>query len=158
MLAETNERTNTFQDRAVHIDWYDAEESVRVLGKDQKRFEIQKDYAIRILQVASDNKERFDKQFSLFMQLVQEWLNDNQSIVSRCVLTIRDSRMLLIAIAVDPEVNDDLEDSMSRLDLAMFRDSALDMIRVNTLVLPDVSSDSLQAFVDDRVLLVFGHK
>jgi len=131
---------------------------VRVLGKDQKRFEIQKDYAIRILQVASDNKERFDKQFSLFMQLIQEWLNDNQSIVSRCVLTIRDSRMLLIAIAVDPEVNDDLEDSMSRLDLAMFRDSALDMIRVNTLVLPDVSSDSLQAFVDDRVLLVFGHK
>lgn len=145
------------QSNAVVIDWFAEEDTVRVVSRDKSRFEVQKDYAITVLRVANDHQGRFSKQFQLFMEQVQTWLNAHHGEVRRCMLTVRDSRMLLIAVPQNAHCNDGLEDALSEFDLRIFQDPSLDLIRVNTMVIPEVSNDALQSFVDAGVMLLFNH-
>ena len=138
---------------AVEIDWYDRAETIKVCPRSQKRFEVHKDRAIKILQLATNA----DSQIQLLIDKLGEWVRDNfDEYLSQAYLTLRDSRFAFLAISRLPECNDDLEDSLSDLDLSIANDPDLDLIRMNTLVLPPASDESLNSFFDQRFLLVFG--
>ena len=138
-------------DNAVEIDWFADNEIIRVTRRNQKRFEIHKDRAISILKLASDG----DKQLALLIDQVSEWTREHSDAVLMSFLTLRDDRFAFLAISRTAKCNDDLEDAASDLDLEIANDPDLTTIRLNVLVLPPASPESLSSFFDERFLLVF---
>ena len=142
---------------AVVIDWYSDAEFVHVVGKRQHRFEIHKDRAIEVLQVAHQ-RDLFSHQLKLAFATIQEWMDLHEDLVCTCFLTLRDSHLLLIVVPTQVECSDDLEDLVSDLDLKIASDAAMDLLKLNTIVLPYASEESMKSFFDERCLMAFPHR
>ncbi|WP_145944510.1 hypothetical protein [Fuerstiella marisgermanici] len=152
MTTASHNVESSLQKKAVVVDWYSEHETIQVFGRNQSRFEIQKDRAIEALQVAKQ-REQFDKQLNLLIGKTFEWLVSGVSGVESIYLTLRDSRLMLVVIAEVAECQDDLEDSVTEFDITVAEDSDLDLIRMNSMVLPNASDEALNSFFDERFLL-----
>lgn len=144
--------------KAVDLDWYSDTDIVQVTARGQARFEVQKDHAIHALQLEAADRQRFEKQLHLLFETTAEWIRDSGSLVSDAYLTMRDGRFLFIPIAASAEISDDLEDSLSDLDIEVANDSQLDLILLNTMVLPPASEDALSSFFNDKFVLRFSER
>lgn len=150
MVAIEDEQ-QTFAPNAVELDWYDEGETVRVFPRDQQRFEIQKDKAIGALQLASNAELQLD----YLLDRLAIWIRAHESHLRDAWLTLRNDRFVFLAISKAPEYNEDLEDAVSDLDLAIANDPDLNLLRMNAMVLPPASTDALSSFFDDRFALVY---
>ncbi|MEX2286505.1 MAG: hypothetical protein WD648_05395 [Planctomycetaceae bacterium] len=132
---------------------YDSEaDVVTVIPKDEARFEVQKQRAIEGLQRAKQ-AEVFRAQLDLLLGRLANWSKAHEAKVACAYLTLRDTRLSFVIISREAECDDDLEDDASRLDLKVSSNVDLDLIRMNVLVLPLTSTESLQSFVDKRFLI-----
>ena len=139
---------------AVEIDWYAEEDRVEVTPRDQQRFELQKDRVIDLLQLANHG----EKQLLLLLQLLGRWIDRNSAKIANAYLTLRDNTLLFLIISNAPACDDEFEDELSDLDLALANDPDLRLIRLNTLVLPPASPEALDSFFHDEFTLVFRGK
>jgi hypothetical protein len=138
-------------DVPIVIDWFDEGETVRVKPRNQSRFDVQKDRAISILQLAHSA----ESQLWLLLEKLSGWMRDNASRTSAGYLTLRDAKFAFIVISRSVECDDDLEGSLSELDFQIANDPDLDVIRMNAFVLPPVSREALNSFFDRRLLLEY---
>jgi len=139
---------------AVEINWYAEEDRVEVTPRDQQRFELQKDRVIDLLQLANHG----EKQLLLLLQLFGRWIDRNSAKIANAYLTLRDNTLLFLVISNTPTCDDEFEDELSDLDLALANDPDLRLIRLNTLVLPPASPEALDSFFHDEFTLVFRGK
>lgn len=145
--------TDSIADEAtVELDWFERGDLVSVTPRNQQRFEIHKDRAIRILQL---NHEA-GKQISLLLDKLALWLTRNTEKVHSAILTVRDERFLFLVISKVAEMDDDLEDSVSEIDFDVANDSDLEVLKMNAIVLPQASREALDSFVDRRFMMVYG--
>jgi hypothetical protein len=142
---------NQDADSAVLIDWYAEDDVVRVTPRNQQRFEVQKDHAIHVLQLAS----HAESQIKFLMSVLAEWVEQHLGNVEKACLTIRDDRFAFLVISHQVECDDDLEDAVSDLDFDIANDPNLDLIRLNAMVLPPASDDARNSFLDNRFMLVY---
>lgn len=149
-------RTTGTPEEFVELNWYTADDTVRVIARDQERFEVQKDHAIECLRLAVTQKTKFENQFRLLLRTLAQWRNKHSHDVANAILTIQDSTLLFVVQSSGSKFNEELTDSLSSLDLQIANDPALTMIRLNTLVLPPVSDESLMSFLDKRLLVKLG--
>jgi hypothetical protein len=138
-------------DNAVEIDWFAEGDVIRVVPRDLERFEIHKDRAIRVLQLANEG----EKQLQLLISRLLEWTKSHSQEVAEGYLTLRDSTFVFFAINRTVECSDETEDAISDLDLEIANDPDLDTIRLNAMLLPMASPESLHSFFNDKFLLVF---
>ena len=148
-LVKTTDSANP-----VELDWYSEEDTVSVTPRDQLRFDIHKDKAIKALQLANE-AEQFQLQLRLLLQELAQWMRTYSSKVDTGYLTLRDARLSFLAISKEPECDDDLEDAISRLDFEIANNPDLELLQLNALILPPASPESLGSFFDDRFLLVY---
>ena len=97
--------SSTPPERVIELDWYEEGESVRVLPRDKRRFVIHKDRAIRLLQLANDAESQLD----LMMDMIGVWVLKNAKKLDSAYLTVRDERMLFVAVSRVPQCDDELE-------------------------------------------------
>lgn len=135
----------------VEVDWFDDSEIVRVTPRDQRRFDVQKDRAIKLLQLAN----YADTQLSLLLEKLGHWIRANADKVDIAYLTLRDDRFAFLAVSQKAECDEQLEDAISDLDFEVANDNDLNVIRMNAIVLPPASADGLRSFFDPRFLLVY---
>jgi hypothetical protein len=132
---------------------YDSEaQIVTVIPRDQERFEVQKQRAIEGLQLAKQ-AEIFGAQLKFLLSRLANWSKAHESKVLRALLTLRDTRLMFLVVSRQVECDDDLEDDITRLDLKVAENSDLDLMRMNVLVLPPASDESIRSFVDRRFLV-----
>ncbi len=143
--------STTAVENAVELDWFAASEFVEVNPRDQQRFQIQKDRAIKILQLANDS----EAQLALLFNKLGAWFREHSASVKEAYLTLRDARFAFVVISVTPECNDELEDAVSNLDIQIANDADLDVVRMNAIVLPPVSPEAISSFLDKRFILTF---
>lgn len=136
---------------AVVIDWYEEGEVVHVMPRDQARFDVHKDRAITVLQLAANA----ESQLKLLLKRLATWVRDNAAVIDTAYVTLRDAKFAFLVISKMAECNDDLEDSISELDFDIANDPDLDVVRMNALILPPASREALRSFFDDRLLLVY---
>ena len=136
---------------AIELDWFAEGEVIRVIPRNQARFEAQKDRVIAMLQL----EEYAKSQLNLLLERLGEWVNANSAKVEAAYLTVRDARFAFIAVSRATACDDDLEDSVSDLDLKIAIDPDLDVIHLNALILPPASEEAMQSFFDRRFLLVY---
>lgn len=145
--------------QTVELDWFAEADNVRVTPRNQKRFEIQKDWAIKILQVAEEHKSTFRIQLELLLDVLAKWVHGASGEVDIAYLTWHDTSFLFIAVCTSPEFNEDFEDSLSELDFEIANDADLSMIRLHAISLPHVSVESLSSFIDEHFALSYhGHR
>lgn len=144
--------------KAVELDWFADDDVVRVTPRDQNRFDIQKDFAIDILQKARES-EHFQKQFDLLLQRLAEWVNAHHQKIEQAVLTVQDGVLCFIVVRREVKYDESLQDELADLDIEIANDSALKLIGFKTLALPNLSSDdALKSFLDERMILVYHGK
>lgn len=62
-------------------------------------------------------------------------------------MTVRHSAFLLLIVQNHEAFNQDLEDSLTDLDLSIAQDEDYNLIRLNVLALPKASRDSIDSFL-----------
>lgn len=148
--------STTFQpvssdDSIVEIDWYEDGDLIKVNPRSQQRFEIHKIRAIKLLEDAVGAASQLD----FLLQKLGQWNAQNREKLSRAYLTVRDDRFAFLAISRISSSDDDLEDSISDLDFELANDPDLNLIKLNTLVLPPTSDEAIDVFLDNRFKLVY---
>lgn len=140
--------------KSVELDWYAEDNVVHVVPRNQKRFEIQKDRAIEILQRAKD-AEIFQQQFALLLDRLAEWINQHQGKIANSILTLQDDRLAFVIVRTAARYDEDLQDQLADLDFDVANDPDLNLIKLKTLALPNVSGAPLSSFLDERLVLVY---
>src|SRR6185312_8519795 len=140
----------------VELDWFDETEIVQVQPRHKPRFEVQKDTAIQILQAAKE-ADRFQKQFQLLLNSLALWANHRQPSVARAILTLQDGTLAFIVVQQSGKYDEELQDDLAELDFTIANDTDLDLIKLKTLLLPNVSGDGLWSFLDKRLLIMVYH-
>jgi len=153
----SSDNSQTSQDDCALVDpivvAYDSEaEVVTVIPKDEARFELHKRRAIEGLQLAKQ-ADVFGLQLNLLMSRLANWSKAREAKVARAYLTLRDARLVFVVIPRQVECDEELEDDVSRFDLKIASNADFDLVRMNALVLPPTSDESLQSFVDRRFLI-----
>lgn len=149
----TVERPETI--KAVELDWFADDDVVHVTPRDQQRFEIQKDRAIEILQRARE-ADQFQQQFSLLLNRLAGWLSRHNQI-ARALVTLQDGTLVFVVVRTYAKYDEQFEDELSELDFEIANDRDLDLIRLKTLALPNVSDSALRSFLDERLILSYSH-
>lgn len=143
--------------KTVQLDWYDADEVVEVIPRDQQRFEVQKDRAIVILRVAQQ-AEQFGLQFQLLLRRLAEWLRTRQSKIDRAFVTYQDDALAFVVVRNTVPYDEDFEDSLAELDFDIANDTDLELVKLKTLALPQVSEEAVRSFLDERLMLSYQHQ
>ena len=139
----------------VELDWYSDNDYVEVTPRNQKRFNIQKDLAIEVLQKAKES-ERFDKQFALLLERLAQWINDQSDKIAHGIITLQDGSLAFVAIQHSGKYDEQFQDALADVDLEIANDPDLDLIQLKTIALPNVSGESLSSFIDKRMVLTYG--
>jgi hypothetical protein len=138
----------------VELDWFAEDEVVRVTPRNQQRFDIQKDRAIEILQRAKESG-RFQQQFSLLLNRLAEWLAPRQAKVSQAIVTLQDGTLVFLLVRKEAKYDEGFQDELAELDFDIANDPDLDLIKLKTLALPNVSGEALRSFLDERLILSY---
>ncbi|MBX9677205.1 MAG: hypothetical protein K2X38_00490 [Gemmataceae bacterium] len=96
---------------------------------------------------ASGKEDEFWRQFTEMRELLTNWLVDHQELIADAYITVRDSAILFLALQQSPSFNQELEDSLTELDLAIAHNPDLDLIRLNVLAIPKTSQASVESLL-----------
>jgi hypothetical protein len=138
----------------VELDWYADKEVVHVTPRNPKRFEIQKDRAIQILQQERES-ERFGKQFGLLLDRLAEWINRYQDKIANAIVTLQDGALAFVVVRTAARYDEQFQDDLAELDLAIANDPDLSLVKLRTLLLPHVTGEALRSFLDSRLVLSY---
>lgn len=140
--------------RPVELDWYSEDETVRVIPRDRKLFEVQKDAAIEFLRVAH-RAEQFEKQLSLLLGTLAGWIKAHRGDVRDAYLTLQDGALSFVVVRSAARYDADFEDALTDLDFDVANDPALSLIKLHAVALPPASAQALSSFLDRRFLLSY---
>ncbi len=144
-------------ENAVEIDWFADNDEVVVIPRDQLRFTIQKDRAIEALRIAK-NSERFELQFRLLLRRLALWVKQRTRDVHRAIITLQDNSLMFVVMQSINQYNEQLQDDLAKLDIAIAQDHDLDLIMLRTVMLPPIDNDALGSFLDMRMVLQYHGK
>ncbi len=140
--------------KSVELDWYAEGDTVHVTPRNQKRFEIQKDRAIEILQREKD-AELFQQQFALLLERLAEWIQGRETKIANAIVTLQDDRLTFVVVRSEAPYDEQFQDDLADLDVDIANDPDLDLIKLKTLALPIVGGEALRSFLDERLVLVY---
>jgi len=152
-----NETLDQIPAITLELDWYAEQDVVSVNPRDQRRFEIQKDRAIEILQKERE-RETFQKQFSLLLEHLAQWIRERRGQIEGSYLTLQDGALALVIVKKDVKYDDRFEDELSDLEFQVANDPDLRSIELTVLAVPPVGNDALRAFLDERLVLKYHGK
>lgn len=159
------------------IDWYGEEETIEVTGQgnrrievskdmaikaliavhDKSRFEVQKDVAIKVLRAVPD-RSRAVRQIDLLLERIGRWTSERREKLRDIYLTVQDSSFLLVLVQQAARHDDELEETLSELDVEIANDPDFELLKLNAILLPPVTEEALMSFLDPRFLLSYDGK
>ena len=145
------------------LDWYSGSmdflesttesEFVSVLGPSQRRFKIQKDWAIRILTDVYDEETSAREHFELLLAVCGSWINHHRNEIESAWLTHLDGKFWLVVTQAMMEHDQALHDALCKLWLDTGRDPLLADVPFDTRLLPPMSVEGLRTFIDPANVL-----
>ncbi len=132
--------------------WEEGARSVSVNPKDQDHFTVTVEEAIKACK-ARDTFSSFQVLFKRLLIRLKMWTNEHSSKIKLAYLTVRDASLLFVVITKLVEYDRDLEDELTELDLEIANEVSLSSVRLNVLLLPPASPDSIAAFIAPQYLL-----
>lgn len=149
MLADKN------TSNVITLNWADEDGIITVTPEDESRFNIKLRRAIEMLQVA-DKVDQFQQQFKLLLEVIAKWAS-GRSDIERAIVTLLNDHILFAVVRKTVEYDEDFEDALSALDLAIAQDVDMDLIRMHSIALPHSSEVAIRSFLHPNVALEFVH-
>lgn len=138
----------------VHLNMTNEDGQVVVTPSNQDRFVLKMEKAVRACQVVQ-SAEVFEKRFRVMLGRLGEWLSNHRDSAASAWLTMRDGQWSFVVMRKQVAYDGAFEDQLTDLELGIARDSDLEGIHVSTMVLPLMSEECLQSFVDPALAMVF---
>ena len=154
-MANTSDITRGPEHQAVvvQLDWNDQSGRVTVTPKDQDRYTLKVQQAIELLNLGHQH-QLFQSAFQVLVNRLGEWLSQ-QSGIREAFLTLRDGGFLFVVVRKDSRLDDDFEDSLTDLDVAIAGDADLRRLRVDVLSLPGASASAIETFCHRDFTITF---
>ena len=150
--------TQTKTSQPVRLDYFEKDRQVVIRPKDNDVFVRSVEQIIETCDIGERTLRRalqFKKQFEDLLQKLAQWLTANNHRVHKAFLTMREGRLLFLVIKIGPRYDDELEDSLTDLDIAVATSPELDMLRLDVLCLPEVSMEAAHSFLPPPLKLEF---
>ncbi|MEX0867849.1 MAG: hypothetical protein WD030_10855 [Pirellulales bacterium] len=138
--------TDFQEHEVVQIDWSNETGRVTITPKDQDRYTLKVHQAIERLEIGG-RVSRLEAELKVLYGRLAKWLVDQDS-VRQAFVTLRDGGFIFVVVRSVAEYDEEFEDSLSDLDIAIARDRDLS-IKLDVLSLPAVSPESLETFITD---------
>lgn len=126
---------------------------VKVEPREQDRYAIIEKQAAEALQLLKE-VEDFRQQFRYLQRVLAEWV-DGRNDVQDAYITLADGSLLFVAVQTQVKFSEEFDDAIAELDLRIANDSALSLIKMNTLAMPKATGDTLQQFLCDKMTMVY---
>jgi len=111
--------------------------------KDEDRFVISLDEAIRACRLYDQKAKVFRHQFDFLKNVVGQWVHDYKDHVKKTFLTLANDRLFLVVVSNQEAYDNELEESLTELDLRIAQDPSFSAIRLSVQILPLCHSDLL---------------
>ena len=137
------------QDAPLELSYCSGPNEISVLSEDLDRFSVKKDRAIQVLQ-ADHRREIVEKQFNLIFQIMRKWLPGFKSQIDRAYVTTKNGCLFIVVVSSQAQYDEKLQDAVSDIEYTMSNDVNLDLIRIESIVLPLTSDEALASFMDPK--------
>ena len=114
--------------------------------EDEDRFVLTLGAAIEACRAFS-HYETFVRQFRELHAQLSAWIQQHDRDIAEGYLTLRDGGLLFLVVQKSAAFNQELEDSLTDLDIKIAQDDDLNLIRLNVQALPQASEESIQSFL-----------
>jgi hypothetical protein len=129
-----------------HLYHDDATDGFVVNTKDGDRFVLSFDEMVGACKI-SENRKEFFSQFKDVFELLNSWLNRNADKIDRAYLSFPGDGIDFTVVQRSKALDRDLDESLIHLDIEIAANEKFHLVRLQILVLPMTSEESVLAFV-----------
>lgn len=131
----------------IFLSYNDPHRDVVIEGSNEDRYVMKVEQAIRACRIF-DQREvlKFDRQFRKLDERLERWVKDHDDKIEKALLTIRDRGLLFLVCQRTPEFDEELENSLTELDVDIATAEDLDLIQLSVLAIPDCSEEAVSCF------------
>jgi len=149
-----DEQVNDISTEPVRLKWSEKDRTVLFEPADKDRFTMKVKEVIRACNIHQQSNE-FESQFNDLKNILGNWIHERKDKIAKAFVTIRDTRILFLAITKDVEYDSKLEDELTKLDWDISQTQLLSAIPLSVQSLPQCDSDIYEAFLSLPIILEY---
>ena len=140
------------QPNVIELHFADEGGQVRVVPPDRDIMAMPIEAAIEACR-AFKRQIAFKDQFDLLLDRLAQWISERQEKLSRAYLTTRDAGLLFLVALEGGELDQEIEDDLTALDVDIANDDDYSLVSLSVLAIPSVDDESIQAFLSADLVL-----
>jgi len=154
MAKISYEQVNDIGTGPIRVKWSEKDRTVLFDTQDEDRFTMKVKEVIQACNIHQQSNE-FESQFNDLKNILGNWIHERKNKIVKAFVTIRDTRILFLAVTKDVEYNSELEDEITALDLAIAQTPLLSAIPLSVQSLPQCSGDIYEAFLSPPIIFEY---
>jgi hypothetical protein len=148
------EQMNAISTEPVRLKWSEKDRTVVFEPADSDLFTMRVQEVIQACNIQQQGKA-FESQFNDLKNILGNWIHEHKDKIVKAFVTVRDTRILFLAITKDVEYDSELEDELTDFDWAIAHTQLLSTIPLSVQSLPQCDSDNYQAFLSPPIILEY---
>ncbi len=154
MAKTSHEQVIDITTEPVRLKWSEENRVVLFEPEDQDRFSMKVKEVIQACNIHQQRNE-FESQFDDLKNILGNWIHERKDKIAQAFVTIRDTRILFLAITKDVEYDSELEDELTNLDWVISQTPLFSAIPLSVQSLPQCDSDTYEAFLSPPIILEY---
>jgi hypothetical protein len=155
MVEVSREQVNTISTEPVRLKWSEKDRTVVFETSDKDLFTMKVKEVIQACNILQQQSNKFESQFNDLKNILGNWVHERKNKIVKAFVTVRDTRILFIAITKDVEYDGVFEDELTALDWAIAHTELLSAIPLSVQSLPQCDSDIYQSFLSPPLILEY---
>ncbi len=154
MAKVSHKQVNDISTEPIRVKWSEKDRTVLFDTQDEDRFTMKVKEVIQACNIHQQGNE-FESQFNDLKNILGNWIHERKNKIAKAFVTIRDTRILFLAVTKDVEYDSELEDEITALDLAIAQTPLLSAIPLSVQSLPQCSGDIYRAFLSPPIIFEY---
>jgi hypothetical protein len=154
-MSETLHEQANVATQPVRLKWSEKDRTVVFETSDKDLFTMKVKEVIQACNILQQQSDKFESQFNDLKNILGNWIHERKDKIAKAFVTIRDTRILFIAITKDVEYDSGFEDELTDLDWAIAHTPLLSAIPLSVQSLPQCDSDIYQSFLSPPIILEY---
>lgn len=154
MQQGDTEVTGAVNTDVLRLKWSEKDRTVLIVGEDEDRFLMKVKEVIQACNLQQHANE-FEAQFTQFKNLLGAWLHQHKDHLHKAFITVRDTRILFLAVGEDVEYDPELNDMLAGFDVSIAKTPFVSRIPVSVQFLPRCEKDMYESFLCPPIVLEF---
>jgi len=155
MAKTSHEQMNDISTEPVRLKWSEKDRTVVFETPDNDLFAMKVREVIQTCNIIQQQRSKFESQFNDLKNILGNWVHERKDKIVKAFVTVRDTRILFLAITKDAEYDSELEDELTTLDWAIANTQLFSAIPMSVQSLPQCDSDIYEAFLSPPVILEY---